>query len=139
MNYENSNITQRVSSSPLWHDLSKQDSLTLPYLLERYLLLENWNRDRAWDDPQCGGAPSMKDEIRYLHLLLADAVTVLLSHEERLRKLEGKPATVRDDPHQLRVLAAALEKIADEDYRGPRPGSAVIAHCALVKAGIRKP
>lgn len=90
MNYANSDITKRAEESPLWAELSMQDGKVLPYLLERYLLLENWNRWRAWEDPQHGGAyPSFKDEVSFLHLLLADATTALLSQEGRIRKLEA--------------------------------------------------
>jgi len=87
MDYAQSNITQRAEASPLWTDLSEQNSKTMPYLLERYLLLENWNRSRSWDEP--GGEYHPRDEINYLHLLLADAVTVLLNQEQRIRLLEA--------------------------------------------------
>lgn len=87
MDYAQSNITQRAEASPLWTDLSEQNSKTMPYLLERYLLLENWNRSRSWDEP--GGEYHPRDEINYLHLLLADAVTVLLNQEQRIRQLEA--------------------------------------------------
>lgn len=86
MNYSEPNITQRAERSPLWHDLSKQQSESLPYLLERYLLLENWNRERTWDEPH--GGYCAKDEVRYLHMLIAEAVTVLLNQEARIRELE---------------------------------------------------
>lgn len=87
MNYSNPDITSRAESSPLWGALSKQDSETLPYLLERYLLLENWKyRDRLMSGEE---THNLTDDIQYLHLLLAEAVTVLLSQEERIRRLES--------------------------------------------------
>lgn len=76
MNYKNEIITERAKQSALWNSLSTQSGDTLPYLLERYLLLENWRRGEG-------------DAIRFLHLLLAEAVTVLLDHEERIRAVEG--------------------------------------------------
>lgn len=42
MNYRNEAITQRAEESSLWNDLGHQDGKTLPGMLERYLLLENW-------------------------------------------------------------------------------------------------
>ena len=36
------------------------------------------------------------------------------------------------------ILVEALERIADQDYRGNRPQSAEIAYMALWKAGMRK-
>jgi len=88
MDYSIPTITQRAEASPLWFTLSRQEGLILPYLLERYLLLENWDRQRTWTDMQAGGPPSLKDEIGYLHLLLADATTVLLDQQDRIAKLE---------------------------------------------------
>lgn len=87
MNYKNEDITKRAEESSLWPSLSKQQSETLPYLLERYLLLENWKSfERALDDDAAVG-PSHYD-VQFLHTLLAEVVTVLLSQEERIRKLE---------------------------------------------------
>lgn len=81
-------ITERAKQSPLWGELSDQDSRAMPYLLERYLLLENWRRFDAWDEFH-GGSFDAKDEISFLHLLLADATTVILDQEYRIRKLEN--------------------------------------------------
>jgi hypothetical protein len=88
MDYKNRNVAKRVEESPLWESLSKQDGETLPYLLERYLLLENW---RYLDRRECEESKDVGDlkyDISYLHLLLAECATVLLSQEERIRKLE---------------------------------------------------
>lgn len=88
MNYKTVNITKRARESQLWSKLEKQSGDALPYLLERYLLLENWRyRDRL-EQPE-GGINSSIDTIQYLHCLLAEAVTVLLSQEERIRNLES--------------------------------------------------
>lgn len=88
MNYSNSSITWRAQESPLWEDLAKQQSETLPYLLERYLLLENW---KFIDRTDLTGltVENLAYSLNYVHLLLADAVTVLLSQEERIRALES--------------------------------------------------
>lgn len=99
MNYRETNPTNRAAGSPLWPALSKQNSDVLPYLLERYLLLENWDRCRTWEDPQAGGMPSMKDEVCYLHNLLADATTVLLSQEERIWRLEAAVKLLQATAH----------------------------------------
>lgn len=93
MDYSIPTITQRAETSPLWSELSNQEGRTLPSLLERYLLLENWDRRRGWTDPQAGdpqagGLSSVEDEVSYLHLLLADATTVLLDQQARITKLE---------------------------------------------------
>jgi len=92
MNYANPDITKRAEESPLWAELSMQDGKVLPYLLERYLLLENWKRGAAntlWEENDTPIPPGVCDEINFLHLLLADATTALLSQEERIRKLEA--------------------------------------------------
>jgi hypothetical protein len=92
MNYKNEDITKRAEESPLWEQASRQRGEVLPYLLERYLLLENWRyRDRITASQDHGDAPipSMED-VSYLHLLLAEATTVLLSQEQRIRELEKK-------------------------------------------------
>jgi hypothetical protein len=89
MNYKENNVTNRAAASSLWPSVTRQDGDVLPYLLERYLLLENWDRDRTWSDPQSGGTPPMRDEVRYLHALLANATTVLLDQQERIFKLEA--------------------------------------------------
>lgn len=86
MNYQNDNITARAQESQLWEDLSEQQGKTLPYLLERYLLLENWKYlERLERDED---APATPYDVSYLHLLLAEAATVLLAQEERIRRLE---------------------------------------------------
>lgn len=84
IDYHNLDITKRAEASALWPQLSKQNGDILPYLLERYLLLENWRRDKFEEDE----LPNY--DLAYLHLLLAETVTVLLSQEERIRKLENK-------------------------------------------------
>ena len=92
MDYANPNITKRAEESPLWSELSLQDGKVLPYLLERYLLLENWKRDgahEAYDNACMSLSPAAREEINFLHLLLADATTALLGQEERIRKLEA--------------------------------------------------
>ena len=76
MNYANNDITRRAQESTLWPALAEQRGKALPYLLERYLLMENWRRES-------GGS----DEANFTHLVLADAVTALLAHEEKLRLL----------------------------------------------------
>lgn len=84
MDYKNEDITKRAEESPLWKDVETQQGNALPYLLERYLLLKNWRHlDRTTED-----APDQYD-VSFLHLLMAEAVTVLLSQEERIRKLEA--------------------------------------------------
>lgn len=91
MNYANGDITERAKESELWTDLDKQQSKTLPYLLERYLLLENWKHlDRT--DPEIDGRERhpLDYDLNYLHILLAEAVTVLLDQEERIRTLEAR-------------------------------------------------
>lgn len=95
MDYTNEDITKRAEQSHLWGDLEKQQGKSLPYLLERYLLLENWRYinqfDREWVEHFGGrNVQSVDYDINYLHLLLADAVTVLLNQEERIRILENK-------------------------------------------------
>lgn len=92
MNYKNEDITKRAEESPLWEQASQQRGHVLPYLLERYLLLENWRyRDRVSASQDHGDAPiPSMDDMGYLHLLLAEATTVLLSQEERIRKLEAQ-------------------------------------------------
>jgi len=83
MDYKIEDTTKRAEESPLWKDVETQQGNALPYLLERYLLLENWRHlERTTED-----GPD-KYDVNYLHLLLADVATVLLSHEERIRKLE---------------------------------------------------
>lgn len=93
MNYSNEDITKRAEESHLWEDLCKQRGRSLPYLLERYLLLENWRHLDKFDKEYIehyGGrkAQDVDYDLNYLHLLLADAVTVLLNQEERIRNLE---------------------------------------------------
>ena len=83
INFSNGDITERSKESPLWDDLSKQESRVLPYLLERYLLLENWK----YLDSEEG---VNEYAINYMHLLMANMTTVLLSYEERLRNLENE-------------------------------------------------
>jgi hypothetical protein len=78
MNYKNENITLRAQESHLWQTLSRQDGEVLPYLVERYLLLENWHEMEYSNNEQ------------YLHTILAEIATVALAHEERLRQLEGR-------------------------------------------------
>ncbi|AHF94034.1 hypothetical protein OPIT5_03935 [Opitutaceae bacterium TAV5] len=115
MDYKTENITTRAEQSPLWPLLSKQAGETMPYLLERYLLLENWKRQDMWDDPQVGFCPT--DEIAFLHLLLADAVTVLLSQEERIRHLETKAGTLIageiDRPQRASAATHASERMCE--------------------------
>lgn len=86
MDYKQQETTKRAEKSSLWENLSKQQAETLPYLLERYLLLENWKYLDG--KPEDCGVSDLKYDISYLHFLLAEAVTVLLSQEERIRKLE---------------------------------------------------
>lgn len=87
MDYKQQVITKRAEKSSLWENLSKQQGETLPYLLERYLLLENWKYldEKTQENLSTN---DLKYDISYLHFLLAEAVTVLLSQEERIRKLE---------------------------------------------------
>ena len=67
--------------SSLWGKLENQNGEVLPYLLERYLLLENWRiLNRDLDDT--------KHELNYLHLLVADLASVAVHQEERIRALE---------------------------------------------------
>lgn len=88
MNYANNDITKRAEESPLWKELSEQNGKTLPYLLERYLLLENWKFiDRP---PDTDGCRVDRYTIQFLHLLMADATTALLAQEERIRRLESR-------------------------------------------------
>lgn len=99
MNYANPDITKRSEESPLWTQLSFQDGKVLPYLLERYLLLENWKRGashEAYDNMGMTLSPAARDEINFLHLLLADATTALLGQEERIRKLEATVEAMRE-------------------------------------------
>lgn len=88
MDCKQQNTTKRAESSPLWQSLSKQQGETLPYLLERYLLLENWRYLDRFESKESQDVDDLKYDISYLHFLLAEAVTVLLSQEERIRKLE---------------------------------------------------
>jgi len=81
IDFSEGDITERAIKSPLWDSLSKQNSEVLPYLLERYLLLENW---RFLDDER----DVNEYEINYIHSLISDMVTVLLSQEQRIRELE---------------------------------------------------
>ena len=87
MNYKINDITERAAESPLWKKLENQSGEVLPYLLERFLLLGNWNIEQKYayhDDTQI----DVSGEVGYLNLLLADAITVLLNQEARIRKLE---------------------------------------------------
>lgn len=77
----------------MWNDLSKQMGITIPYLLERYLLLENW---KYLDCHNAGEDHDFLHDISYLHLLLAEATTVLLSQEERIRVLENQIKQLAD-------------------------------------------
>jgi hypothetical protein len=93
MDYSNEDITKRAEESSLWRDLDKQQGKALPYLLERYLLLENWKHldkfNKEYLEHYGGREINEVDyDINYLHLLLADAITVLLNQEERIRILE---------------------------------------------------
>lgn len=93
MDYSNQDTTKRAEQSSLWQDLEDQQGKSLPYLLERYLLLENWRHLDKFDKEYTehfGGreVESVDYDINYLHLLLADVVTVLLNQEERIRNLE---------------------------------------------------
>lgn len=99
MNYKQPDVTKRIEESPLFKDLERQDGDTIPYLLERYLLLENWRYLDRIEEDRDGRDGSERYDFAYLHLLLAEACTVLLSQEERIRKLEAlieqpKPPTV---------------------------------------------
>jgi hypothetical protein len=85
MNYKNEDITKRAEESLLWKSVETQRGNALPYLLERYLLLENWKYLDRLEIPEA----STPHDLQYLHLLLADTVTVLLSQEERIRNLEA--------------------------------------------------
>lgn len=87
MDYAESDITARGKSFSLWSALSRQNSKALPYILERYLLLENWRRESIWDAPE--GGYDAQDEFRYIHRLLAESVTVQLNQEGRIRALEA--------------------------------------------------
>lgn len=69
--------------SHLWASLEEQNGKVLPYLLERYLLLRNWDTSNREDE-----APNY--EINYLHLLVADLASVAVHQEERIRDLEAK-------------------------------------------------
>ncbi len=87
MDYKINSITARAGTSSLWKDVETQSADALPYLLERYLLLENWRyRDRL-EEPEPGRHISA-DDVQFLHTLIAESVTVLLSQEERIRQLE---------------------------------------------------
>lgn len=87
MNYKNENITKRAEESALWKDVETQQGNALPFLLERYLLLENWQyRNRLMEGVE---HHTSIDDMQYVHLLLAEASTVLLAQEERIRKLES--------------------------------------------------
>jgi hypothetical protein len=69
--------------SLLWDSLEEQNGKVLPYLLERYLLLRNWNiTSRELDD--------IRYELNYLHLLVADLASVAVHQEERIRDLEAR-------------------------------------------------
>lgn len=83
VDFSNSDITERAKKSPLWDSLSKQNSEVLPYLLERYLLLENWRFLEINEGMS-------EYDLSYIHLLMADMVTVLLSYEQRIRELEDE-------------------------------------------------
>ncbi len=88
ISYHTNDITKRAEESSLWKDVETQKGNALPYLLERYLLLENWRyRDRLMDGGE--GHQTSIDVIQFLHLLMAESVTVLLAQEERIRKLEA--------------------------------------------------
>lgn len=79
MNYKDEDVTRRAETSPLWQALSEQKGQVLPYLIERYLLLENWRYDIHYD-------------LNYVHLLLAEVATVILNQEARIRALESRPS-----------------------------------------------
>lgn len=91
MNYADQDITKRAQESKLWPDLDKQQSKALPYILERYLLLENWKYIQR-TDPEIEGRERhpLDYDLNYLHILLAEVVTVLLDQQERIRMLEAK-------------------------------------------------
>jgi len=97
MNYKTDHVTDRAKESPLWAKLEKQNGDALPYLLERYLLLENWRYLERFND---GLRDGYQYDISFLHLLLSEAATVLLSQEERIRKLEAAAAP-RHDPCRM--------------------------------------
>jgi len=88
MNYKINDITERAAESPLWKKLENQSGEVLPYLLERFLLLGNWRVERKYVDQYEDTQIDTSEEISYLNLLLADAITVLLNQEARIRKLE---------------------------------------------------
>lgn len=89
MDYRNEDITDRAKESPLWSDLSHQEGRVLPYMLERYLLLENW-RGHALSGEGESIMDARRQDAQYLHTLLAEACTALLGQEERLRRLEAR-------------------------------------------------
>jgi hypothetical protein len=77
------NASTCAQRSSLWAKLEEQNGKVLPYLLERYLLLENWKiLDRELDDTRY--------ELNYLHLLVADLASVAVHQEERIQDLEAK-------------------------------------------------
>jgi hypothetical protein len=89
VDYTNEDITERAQESQLWQELERQKGKALPYLLERYLLLSNWQyRNKRNLSMDHGDRASYDDDFSYVHLLLAEAVTVMLGQEERIRKLE---------------------------------------------------
>lgn len=100
VDYTNEDITKRAERSALWHDLEFQRGRALPYLLERYLLLENWQyiNKRISAHDHGDRHASYDDDISFVHLLLAESVTVMLGQEERIRILES----------QMRELATHL-------------------------------
>lgn len=108
MNYQNEDITKRAEESALWKDLENQKGHSLPFLLERYLLLENWRYlDRSMDL-----GPSAHD-VQFLHLLLAESVTVILGHEERIRKLEDALAANAEDQASEGLPASACSTLGE--------------------------
>jgi len=114
MNYSQSNITKRAEQSELWPRLSQQDSETLPYLLERYLLLENWRYRDSLRVGECETRGIEVDDIQFLHLLLAEAVTVLLNQEERLRKLEKQKSSAASASSVSSVPLRAVSDIFNQ-------------------------
>lgn len=85
MKFNEPDITKRAESSPLWREASNQNGNVLPYLVERYLLLENWQyKNRLMD----GEPHNTADDMQFVHLLIAEMATVLLDYEARIRTLE---------------------------------------------------
>lgn len=83
VDYRNEDLEERAQRSSLWPDLERQQGLALPYMIERFLLLRNYANDCA--------------DAQYASLILAHVCTVLLSQEERLRKLESAPSLQREN------------------------------------------